>query len=225
MPMTYFTYLLQWSSYQKERIKDVQCHALLQIIGKKGEQSTMVYSERITRKNTGMRVDGFFNHPMSCMGNSLVNFRLLAVQSFIMEGVGTTIQDWKLYRQFQKTLESLNDNEPEVAVQNSELLERKFNDILEIEIEDEGEQLGGKDNHLELEQFSKTFLTKNYFDEWREQADLAASQRRKADFYYRFNVLEQRFKQWKTYTRQEKQKKERQKWLNAIAFREMQLLR
>ena len=29
-------YLLQWSSYQKERIKDVQCHALLQIIGKKG---------------------------------------------------------------------------------------------------------------------------------------------------------------------------------------------
>lgn len=171
-----------------------------------------------------MRVDGFFNHPMSCMGNSLVNFRLLAVQSFIMEGVGTTIQDWKLYRQFQKTLESLND-EPEVAVQNSELLERKFNDILEIEIEDEGEQLGGKDNHLELEQFSKTFLTKNYFDEWREQADLAASQRRKADFYYRFNVLEQRFKQWKTYTRQEKQKKERQKWLNAIAFREMQLLR
>ena len=171
-----------------------------------------------------MRVDGFFNHPMSCMGNSLVNFRLLAVQSFIMEGVGTTIQDWKLYRQFQKTLESLND-EPEVAVQNSELLERKFNDILEIEIEDEGEQLGGKDNHLELEQFSKTFLTKNYFDEWREQADLAASQRRKADFYYRFNVLEQRFKQWKTYTRQEKQKKERKKWLNAIAFREMQLLR
>ena len=130
-----------------------------------------------------------------------------------------TLQDWKLYRQFQKTLESLE--EPEIQ---DNYIERKFNDILEItSIEDEGEQLGGEQN--QLEQFSKQFLTKNYFDEWREQADLAAKQRRKADFYYRFNVLEKRFKQWKIYNRQEKQRKERQKWLKAIAFWENQLLR
>ena len=131
-----------------------------------------------------------------------------------------TLQDWKLYRQFQKTLESLE--EPDIVQDN--YIERKFNDILEIkEIEDEGEQLGGEQN--QLEQFSKQFLTKNYFDQWREEADLAARQRKKADFYYRFNVLEKRFKQWKTFNRQEKQKRERQKWLTAIAFWETQLLR
>ena len=130
-----------------------------------------------------------------------------------------TLQDWKLYRQFQKTLESLE--EPDIQ---DNYIERKFNDILEIkEIEDEGEQLGGEQN--QLEQFSKQFLTKNYFDQWREEADLAARQRKKADFYYRFNVLEKRFKQWKTFNRQEKQKSERQKWLTAIAFWETQLLR
>ena len=176
-----------------------------------------------------MRGEGWlFNHEIQCHvweeTPSLVNS--VSIGRVIMEG-GTTIQDWKLYRQFQKTLESLNDNnedETKTTTQDS-ILERKFHDILEIDIEDEGEQLGGAQNHLELEQFSEKLLTKNYFDEWREQADLAATQRRKADFYHRFSVLEKRFKQWKIYTRRAKQEKERQKWLKAIFHWETQLLR
>ena len=60
-----------------------------------------------------------------------------------------TLQDWKLYRQFQKTLESLSALDVDSdSVQNGDqksspdLFSDRFHEILEVtNIEDEGEQV------------------------------------------------------------------------------------
>lgn len=162
-------------------------------------------------------VDDFIVDPIIPDNRSLVNFFicscLVTNNSPISESSqfstqpkmeGSTIQDWKLYRQFQKTLESLSSPEKH---EETWLLNEKFNDILEItSIEDEGEQLGGQDNYL-LEEFNEKFDLKTYFERWKDSVEVSANKRRKSEFYYRFNTLERGFKNWKTFTRQSKQKR------------------
>ena len=53
----------------------------------------------------------------------------------------------------------------------------------------------------------------------------AAKQRRKAEFYHRFTTLEKRFKNWKLFTKQEKEKRARKKWIKAVVFDENRLMR
>ena len=133
-----------------------------------------------------------------------------------MEGI-EALQDWKLYRQFKKTLDSI-DHENEFSTNNND------NDILEIEIEDEGEQIGGENNH-KLTKLSQQLELKSCFNQWKDLADLAAKQRRKAEFYHRFTILEKTFKIWKIFNKNEKDRRERQKWFKAVAFDETRLLR
>ena len=132
-----------------------------------------------------------------------------------MEGGGGTLQEWKLYRQFQKTLDSIKIEDHEA----------RFSDLLEIkEIEDEGEQIGGREDH-QLTLVSVKLQLKSYFNQWKDLVDLASKQRRKAEFYYRFTSLEKGIKRWKIFTKHEKDRRERKKWSKAIAFDEMRLLR
>ena len=72
---------------------------------------------------------------------------------------------------------------------------------------------------------SKQLELKTYFNQWRDLADLAAKQRRKAEFYDRFTTLERGFKKWKLFNRQEKDKRERKKWIKAVAFDDYRLMR
>jgi hypothetical protein len=83
-----------------------------------------------------------------------------------------TLQDWKLYRQFRKTLDSLtiqdqvNPDNPENWLSHHD----RFSDMLEItSIEDEGEQFGGTGEHLyknknsELEKLERKFVLQTTF--------------------------------------------------------------
>ncbi len=92
-------------------------------------------------------------------------------------------------------------------------------------VEDEGEQIGGQENRQQLNQFGERLELKSFFNQWRDVVDLAAKQRRKAEFYHRFTTLEHGFKAWKILTRKEIEKRERQKWFKAVSFNEMRLLR
>ena len=56
-------------------------------------------------------------------------------------------------------------------------------------------------------------------------ASRAKKQRRKAEFYHRFTLLEKGFKIWKIFTKEEKDTRERQKWIKAVFFDETRLLR
>ena len=98
-------------------------------------------------------------------------------------------------------------------------------DSLELtNVEDEGEQIGGAKN-CQLTRLSQQLELKTYFNQWRDLADLAAKQRRKAEFYYRFTTLEKSFKNWKVFNKQEKDKRARKKWIKAVAFDEHRLMR
>ena len=100
-----------------------------------------------------------------------------------------------------------------------------FSDSLELtNVEDEGEQFGGENNR-QLSKLSEQLELKTYFNQWRDLADLAAKQRRKAEFYHRFTKLEKSFKNWKLFTKQEKEKRSRKKWIKAIVFDENRLMR
>ena len=100
-----------------------------------------------------------------------------------------------------------------------------FSDSLELtNVEDEGEQFGGENNR-QLSKLSEQLELKTYFNQWRDLADLAAKQRRKAEFYHRFTTLEKSFKKWKLFTKQEKEKRSRKKWIKAIVFDENRLMR
>ena len=88
----------------------------------------------------------------------------------------------------------------------------------------EGEQIGGAKN-CQLTRLSQQLELKTYFNQWRDLADLAAKQRRKAEFYYRFTTLEKCFKNWKVFNKQEKEKRARKKWIKAVAFDDFRLMR
>lgn len=148
---------------------------------------------------------------------------------------GGTLQDWKLYRQFQKTLDAIKIDTDDLYINdelankwhiNAGLPSNNDDDDLELkEIEDEGEQLGGRENHALMDQFSAKMELKSYFDQWRDLVDLAAKQRRKAEFYHRFTTLEKGFKAWKSFVKHEKDKRERKKWFKAVGFDEMRIQR
>lgn len=142
---------------------------------------------------------------------------------------GGTLEDWKLYRQFQKTLDAIKINSSDLY--NDELADKwhingfSDNDLELKEIEDEGEQIGGRENHQLMDAFSAKLELKSYFDKWRDLVDLAAKQRRKAEFYHRFTTLEKGFKAWKSFVKHEKDKRERKKWFKAVGFDEMRIQR
>ena len=145
-----------------------------------------------------------------------------------MEG---TLQSWKLYRQFQKTLESIQteikeekETDFDTVIGNTIAHDDFCGDNWEItSVEGEGEQLGGR--HNPLLQFNKHLELKTYFNLWKDVAELASKQRRKAEFYHRFTTLERVFKRWKIFKKEEKEKRERKKWIKAVIVDENRLMR
>ena len=158
-----------------------------------------------------------------------------------------TLRDWKIYRQFRKTLDTIcSDHDDQTWLLSAESpgnqcfwspdnlkndsnyfsqLAKSFDDLLEItSIEDEGEVLDGED-HILLQKFNEKLELKTFFEIWKDAVQLSATKRRKAEFYDRFTTMERTFKAWKNVTKDLKHKREEDKWFKAVAFDETRLVR